>query len=144
MKKINRRTVLACGLAGAQALLTGCGGGDGGEPEPAAREEPSGTTGGGTGSGGAGGGTSGGPTTPVNLPEWTVGIPLAFANAAAASVDLSLTLPATIAKGGAFAVDAAGSRLPEGVTLSSAGILSIAAGASVSVTSGIIFSYTEP
>lgn len=133
MKNFNRRAFLACGLMGAQAMLTGCGGGGGGE----------------TAFGGTDLGTQ--PTTPTTptapsppLPEWTVGIPMAFAAGTAATIDLSRTLPASIAKGGTFGVDPSGAKLPSGVTLSASGVLSVAANAAVTVTTGVIFSYSEP
>jgi len=59
---------------------------------------------------------------------------------AGSTFDLASTLPPDIARGGVFAVDASGSTLPAGVSLSSTGILSASSQITVSV-SGVIFSY---
>ncbi|MCX8005115.1 MAG: hypothetical protein N2688_09185, partial [Burkholderiaceae bacterium] len=57
--------------------------------------------------------------------------------------DLSATLPAGVVRGGTFGVDPSGARLPDGMTLSPAGILSLGS-ATVGQTTGVIFTYTEP
>jgi len=45
--------------------------------------------------------------------------------------------------GGSFAVDGSGAGLPSGMTLSTAGVLSVGT-AVVGDTNNVIFSYTEP
>jgi hypothetical protein len=57
--------------------------------------------------------------------------------------DLSTTLPDSIAHGGTFGIDASGSRLPAGMTLTADGILSVGS-AAVSTVSGIVFTYDSP
>jgi hypothetical protein len=57
------------------------------------------------------------------------------------SFDLKTTLPSGIAPGGTFAVDASGSALPSGLTLSAEGVLTITS-AVAGDTAGVVFSYT--
>jgi hypothetical protein len=57
--------------------------------------------------------------------------------------DMSSTLPATVARGGAFGVDASGTRLPAGMSLSSTGLLSVGS-AAVGSVAGVIFTYDAP
>lgn len=78
----------------------------------------------------------------VAVPDWNIS-PIDLKVGSNGTVDLKATLPAGIAAGGVFSVDAAGSALPAGMTLSANGILSVGS-ASVSTTAGVIFSYTEP
>jgi hypothetical protein len=58
-------------------------------------------------------------------------------------IDLSLTLPHDVLRGGVFSVDPAGAALPHGLSLSDAGLLEIAAKVDCGV-SGVVFVYTEP
>ena len=87
---------------------------------------------------GCGGGSSGNsPAVPPavwNVPAIDLG------QGAASTFNLASTLPPDIARGGVFAVDASGSTLPAGVSLSSTGILSASSQMTESV-SGVIFSY---
>ena len=80
-------------------------------------------------------------TTPP--PTWTISPEPSFVIGQITTTDLSTTLPAGIVKGGIFSVDLSGATLPQGMTLSPAGILSLG-GAAVGSTSGVVFSYTEP
>lgn len=57
--------------------------------------------------------------------------------------DLASTLPSEIVRGGVFSVDAAGARLPTGMTLVASGLL-YAGTANVGTTTGVIFRYAEP
>jgi hypothetical protein len=57
-----------------------------------------------------------------------------------ATFDLAATLPATVARGGSFGVDAAGARLPNGMLLTPDGKLSVGA-ATVGLVSGVVFTY---
>lgn len=59
------------------------------------------------------------------------------------NLDLNLTLPKHLKRGGQFSVDQSGSPLPNGVSLSHDGHLSVGIGVSCAI-SGIIFSYEEP
>jgi hypothetical protein len=58
-------------------------------------------------------------------------------------IDLSLTLPHDVLRGGVFSVDPAGAELPHDLSLSEAGLLEVAAQADCAV-SGVVFVYTEP
>jgi hypothetical protein len=58
-----------------------------------------------------------------------------------ASFNLAITLPVGVNPGGTFGVDANGPSLPPGMTLSSAGILSVGT-AAVGTVTGISFTYT--
>jgi hypothetical protein len=60
------------------------------------------------------------------------------------TVDLKPALPAGLRSGGRFEVDASGSPLPSGVTLSADGLLTAAANATAGVTLGVVFAYIEP
>jgi hypothetical protein len=62
--------------------------------------------------------------------------------ASTVTIDMSITLPAGVRRGGIFGLAANSSALPEGATLSRAGILSVA-NSKVS-TSNLIFTYSEP
>jgi hypothetical protein len=69
---------------------------------------------------------------------------LAIVIGAVTTVDLKPALPTGLASGGRFEVDASGRPLPSGVTLSSDGLLSVAADAAAGVTLGVVFAYIEP
>ena len=56
---------------------------------------------------------------------------------------MSATLPSGVVKGGVFGVSSNGAALPNGVTLSPAGILSIGSATATEVV-GVIFTYQEP
>ena len=56
------------------------------------------------------------------------------------SFDLGSTLPVGAKRGGSFGIDPAGARLPVGMSLSPAGILSVG-GASIGSVTGVIFTY---
>jgi hypothetical protein len=58
-------------------------------------------------------------------------------------IDLSLTLPHDVLRGGVFSVDPAGAALPHGLSLSEAGLLEVAEKADCAA-SGVVFVYTEP
>jgi hypothetical protein len=58
-------------------------------------------------------------------------------------LDLSITLPASVARGGIFGIDPSGAALPAGMSLSSAGLLAVG-GSTVVNVSGVIFRYTPP
>lgn len=59
------------------------------------------------------------------------------------TIDLSHTLPPGMKYGGKFYVDSRGKSLPQGITLSSNGILSVKKDSANSVE-GVIFAYHEP
>jgi len=88
-------------------------------------------------------GSSGGGTAGSQSDVWVVSAVL-YAGQPSIVVDLSSTLPAGTKQGGTFGVDSSGAALPSGVSLSSDGILSLDSAASVGVTQGVVFSYTEP
>jgi len=73
---------------------------------------------------------------------WNVG-PLYLVVDSGATVDLALTLPSNIIKGGTFGVSPSGSALPIGMTLSTLGILALGS-ATVGTFNGVVFTYTEP
>lgn len=74
--------------------------------------------------------------------EWDIGNRLADLTPGS-RIDLSLTLPHDVPRGGVFSVDPAGPGLPLGLSLSEAGVLEITTNADCAV-SGIVFVYTEP
>jgi hypothetical protein len=81
--------------------------------------------------------SSDGPGAPPVV--WNVPA-IGLAQGAGSTFDLAATLPPDVARGGVFAVDAGGSTLPAGVSLSSTGILSASSQIAESV-SGVVFSY---
>ena len=124
-----RRRILRGGAAAAIITLTGCGGGSsagalasGGQTASAAPAPDPGSS-------------SPMPTTLA----WNVIVP-PFNAGGNGIFDLSTTLPTGVARGGTFGVDPSGASLPSGMSLSSAGILSVGS-ASVSTVGGIIFTY---
>jgi hypothetical protein len=152
MSKTSRRTFLMCGFLGSQALLAGCGGGGGSGSESAAL--------------GVTPAVAGGTPTPAPAPiapaptpapvatptptpapapaAWALQDSLAIVIGSATTVDLRPTLPSGLASGGRFEVDASGSPLPGGVSLSTDGVLSVAANAAAGVAVGVVFAYIEP
>jgi len=68
---------------------------------------------------------------------------LYFSAGSGATLDLAGTLPAGVARGGVFGISPGGAALPSGVTLSSAGILSVG-NASAGAVVGVLFTYAEP
>jgi len=111
--ELTRRAALAIGLSGCATLVQGCGGG---------------------------GGSGDAALTPPGA--WNAG-PLYLQVGNSATRDLAITLPSDVARGGTFAVSAAGTALPAGMTLSAAGILAVGRAKSATVD-GVIFTYTEP
>jgi hypothetical protein len=101
--------------------------------------------GGGAGSDSQAPGAPGAPTPSPNPPgsAWNVGA-LFLTTGTAATFDLASTLPSGVAHGGVFEVSASGSPLPNGMTLSPAGILAVGSAATGEVSSGVVFSYSEP
>ena len=87
--------------------------------------------------------------TVIAAPVWTINPEISFVVGQSTSIDLSLTLPAGVVKGGGatagtgFSVDPSGAKLPIGMSLSPSGILSLGT-AAIGSTAGVIFSYTEP
>jgi hypothetical protein len=78
------------------------------------------------------------PPTVWNVNPWPY-----FVAGTVTTYDLAATLPPGVVRGGTFGVDPSGTSLPDGITLTSAGILSLG-NAKVGQTSGVIFTYTEP
>lgn len=72
---------------------------------------------------------------------WIVPSTLYFVAGSNATFDLKTTLPSGTATGGTFAVDGSGSPLPQGLTLSADGVLTLTS-AAVGETAGVVFSYT--
>lgn len=68
---------------------------------------------------------------------------LMFPAGSNALLDLTLTLPSGVARGGVFSIDSGGAALPPGMSLSSAGLLAVSGAAIVNVT-GVIFRYALP
>jgi hypothetical protein len=119
--EMKRRKFLISAIASAASVeLLGCGGSGGGGSFPSGDAPPA-------------------------LPGAVIWnpAPLVFAEGSFASIDLSLTLPARVRRGGVFGVAANSSPLPSQLTLSPSGILS-ANGPPLSVTSNVIFTYEEP
>ena len=78
-----------------------------------------------------------GPTT------WDVVPSRALALAPGATFNLADTLPASVARGGVFEIDASGAPLPAGITLVPTGQLSVGDSAT-GAASGLVFRYTPP
>lgn len=115
MKQVGRRTVLSFGVGAGALILLGC---DVSEQAPPAESPPAAST-----------------AWVVNPPSLAVG--------SGATFNLATTLPAGVARGGAFGVSTAGANLPTGMTLTPAGILSVGA-AIVGSVSGVVFTYATP
>ena len=77
--------------------------------------------------------------TIVSFPNWP--IPALALQAGQTGIDLKPTLPAGIPGGGTFGSQGA---LPTGVSITTAGIVSAAAGAPAGSTQGVVFTYTLP
>jgi hypothetical protein len=163
-----------CGFLGSQALLAGCGGGGSesvaqaatspvagdkpiaapapivpAAPDPTPAPVPASTPA--PASAPASAPTSAPAPTPAPSPTpapapatWALQDSLAIVIGSATTVDLRPTLPSGLASGGRFEVDAGGSPLPGGVSLSADGLLSVAANAAAGVTVGVVFAYIEP
>lgn len=112
----DRRHLLKRGLAVAVVTLTGCGGGSD-------ASSPVGTT----------------PSPPPVAETWNPSVPPLLVGTNS-SFNLSATLPAGVARGGRFGLDASGASLPPGMTLSAAGVLSVGSAAIGTVT-GVVFTY---
>ena len=82
------------------------------------------------------------PTPPPADAAWVPDVP-SMTVGSGTSFDLNSTLPARVARGGAFGVDASGARLPSGMILSAAGLLSVGSAARGTVA-GVIFTYDAP
>jgi hypothetical protein len=80
--------------------------------------------------------------TPGASPAWVVSSP-SFAVGSGAAFNLANTLPAGVARGGSFGVSPSGAQLPAGMTLTSAGILSVGT-AAVGSVAGVVFTYATP
>lgn len=166
MPQLSRRSMLVFALLGVQGLAA-CGGGGGGAEAASDRAGPAGTP----PAPPAGGGTAppvssppiasappaaapppaasppaaASPPPPAAPPvAWEVGAGLAVFADGASAFDLNRTLPASVKRGGRFSVSAAGSRLPDGVALTAAGLLTAAAGTAIGSFANIVFEYDEP
>lgn len=69
---------------------------------------------------------------------------LAFVAGVPSTINLSDTLPSTVARGGTFLVSASGAPLPAGVGLVGNGTLTVSADAMVGAASGVVFEYRAP
>jgi len=69
--------------------------------------------------------------------------PPSFAVGSGATFNLANTLPAGVTRGGAFGVSPAGAKLATGMTLTSAGVLSVGS-ATVGNVGGVVFTYSSP
>lgn len=136
-----RRRLLWQGVAIAVGTLAGCGGSEdeslpvGGAPEaptPTPTPTPSPTP-------------SPTPTPPSPAPTpdaWAPSVPPLLVGTNA-TFDLSRTLPGNVAKGGTFGVDTIGAALPNGMSLSKAGLLAVGTAVTGTVA-GVIFTYESP
>ncbi|MGE0762658.1 MAG: hypothetical protein AB7N80_05220 [Bdellovibrionales bacterium] len=71
--------------------------------------------------------------------SWIVGN-VSFVEGSGSSYDLNSTLPAGTPSSGTFSVDPSGTQLPQGMTLSAAGILAVG-NAAIGDTAGVVFVY---
>lgn len=135
MSSFRRREALKYSLFSCAALLSGCYLGDDGSESTST--EPSAA-----------------PPSPAPPPSpsppfagasnvWNINPWLMFPAGTNFLLDLSITLPSGVTRGGLFAIEATGASLPSGMTLSSAGLLAVGGAAVVNV-SGVIFNYTPP
>ncbi|MBB4844019.1 hypothetical protein HNP55_002555 [Paucibacter oligotrophus] len=141
MSLISRRSFLTVSVAGQALGLAACGGGSAGSPPapaplpapapapvpPAPIPPPTAT-----------------PAPPPAAADWNLGPALYLVANGQVSLDLATSLPSGYAKGGVFGVDASGTPLPAGLTLTPAGLLSAEPGASLGSLAGLVFSYQEP
>ena len=114
MEEVGRRSVLRFGLGAGALLLLGC---QVSEEETTAEVTPASSA-------------------------WVVNPP-SFAVGSGATFNLGTTLPAGVARGGAFGVSASGAKLPTGMGLTPAGTLSVGT-ATVGSVAGVIFTYSSP
>lgn len=127
MKQVGRRTILGWGLGAGTLLLLGCDvEPEAAAPEPAAPEPAA---------------PQPGPPAAASS-AWVVNPP-SFAVGSNATFNLANTLPAGVARGGAFGVSSAGATLPVGMTLTLAGILSVGS-ATIGSVAGVVFTYAIP
>ena len=123
MKEVGRRTVLCFGFASGALSLLGC---DVSADDSSVESTPT--------------------PTPAPVPPasgtWVVNPP-SFAVGRGATFNLAITLPADVARGGAFGVSPSGARLPAGMTLAPVGILSVGT-ATVGSVAGVVFTYSSP
>jgi hypothetical protein len=68
---------------------------------------------------------------------------LSFPSGSTATLDLNVTLPAGVRRGGVYGLAPTSRALPAGVTLTSSGLLRVV-NATPGTTNGIVFSYSEP
>lgn len=136
---MKRRAFLRVLGVGMTAVVVGCGdeppgatsATDSGGPDgEAADGSPPGVDAGKDGSSGPDGSVSTGWSVPV----------LTFVAGSGGVFDLKTTLPQGAPSGGTFSVDPSGAPLPNGMTLSSNGVLSVG-GAVVGDTNGVVFAY---
>ena len=138
MKEAGRRTVLRFGLGVGALLLLGCevSEEDASAPEAATpapdTPAPSAPT----------APTAPAPSPPAAPSAWVVNPP-SFAVGGGGKFNLATTLPASVARGGLFDVSTSGARLPTGMTLTPAGILSVGT-ATVGSVAGVVFTYSSP
>ena len=82
------------------------------------------------------------PTGPAASSAWVVNPP-SFAVGSGATFNLANTLPAGVARGGVFGISTSGARLPTGMSMTPAGILSVGTAIVGNVT-GVVFTYASP
>lgn len=83
------------------------------------------------------------PPPPPAPPAWVIAPYPSFTVGSNQSFDLAATLPTGIRRGGLFSIDPASAGLPQGMVLTSAGVLSVGT-ATIGTVVGVIFSYVEP
>ena len=115
MKQVGRRTVLGFGLGAGALLILGC---EVREQDSPASADISATS-----------------------AAWVVNPP-SFAVGGGGTFNLSNTLPIGVTRGGQFGVSSSGAKLPTGMTLTPAGILSVGS-ASVGSVAGVVFTYSS-
>lgn len=130
-----RRKALKFGLFGSAVLLSGCGGSAVSDALPSQSQTPAPPI----------GGTPPAPA-PSQAPttaQWNPAPWLSFPTGANLTFNLTVTLPTGVRPGGTFGLAADSRALPQGMSLSSSGLLTVA-NASAGITSGVIFTYAEP
>jgi hypothetical protein len=84
------------------------------------------------------------PNQPIEKQTWTVNPAPIFRKGSLDAMNLSVTLPSAVKRGGSFTLDAqSAAGLPSGMQLTADGVLKVGS-AEVSKVSGLVFAYQEP
>ena len=136
MSKFSRRTLLGLALVTVESTLAACGGGSStavaasSEVPPAPSPAPTPTP-------------TPSPPPPAPTIAWEVGAVLRMVADSISRVELDVTLPAAVRRGGTFGLHSSSAPLPAGITLSPNGWLLASQSARIGSISGVVFTYNE-